>query len=170
VASEQQEDQIGRADRLMQQCPRRSTTARSRPRSRNFARKGCCPIRCSLASNSSIARIQRPRPGTPSVRSPGERPHLREPLQFLGQHPDRGDPVRAGSARGYRIPCARTDHVRPAHGDLVMTLQQSDLSSRRPSATGPLGRYPTGLSPASPSQLARTHHTPTTADPSAPTP
>ena len=35
--------------------PRKSTTARSRPRSRNFARKGCCPIRCSLASNSSIA-------------------------------------------------------------------------------------------------------------------
>jgi len=29
-----------------------------------------------------------------------------------------------------------------AHGDFVMALRQSDLSFRRPSATGPLGRYP----------------------------
>jgi len=34
--------------------PRCSTIARSRPLSWNFARKGCCPIRSSLAFNSSI--------------------------------------------------------------------------------------------------------------------
>ena len=44
--------------------------------------------------------------------------------------------------RGYRIPCVRTDHLLAAHGDFVMALRQSDLSFRRPSATGPLGRYP----------------------------
>jgi hypothetical protein len=46
------------------------------------------------------------------------------------------------SRRGYRIPCVRTDHLLAAHGDFVMALRQSDLSFRRPPATGPLGRYP----------------------------
>ncbi len=50
----------------------------------------------------------------------------------------RGDESR----RGYRIPSVRTDHLLAAHGDFVIALRQSDLSSRRPSATGPLGRYP----------------------------
>jgi hypothetical protein len=74
------------------------------------------------------------------------------------------------SRRGYRIPCVRTDHLLAAHGDFVMALRQSDLSFRRPPATGPLGRYPgrtlTGKSIAA----SRTHCTPTTANPHAPTP
>src|SRR6195952_3448310 len=50
--------------------------------------------------------------------------------------------VRGGSRRGYRIPLVRSDHLLAAHGDFVMALRQSDLSFRRPPATGPLGRYP----------------------------
>src|SRR6266496_3810688 len=52
----------------------------------------------------------------------------------------------------------RTDHLLVAQGDFVMALRRSGLPSRRPPATGLLGHYPTGLSPASPPPLAG--HTP----------
>ena len=54
------------------------------------------------------------------------------------------DPALAGMVHD---PCAgflivRTHHLLAAHGDFVMTLQQSDLSFHRPPATGLLGHYP----------------------------
>ena len=36
----------------------------------------------------------------------------------------------------------RTDHLLATRGDFVMALRQSDLSFRRPPATGLLGHYP----------------------------
>jgi hypothetical protein len=62
-----------------------------------------------------------------------------------------------GSRRGYRIPLVRTDHLLAAHGDFVRALRQSDLSFRRPPATGPLGRYPGRTLTGKPIAASRTH-------------
>ena len=79
------------------------------------------------------------------------------------RHPHVSRWCGVGSRRGYRIPCVRTDHLLAAHGDFVMALRQSGLPSRRPPATGPLGRYPgrtfTGKSIAACQDTPHTHPT-----------
>ena len=75
------------------------------------------------------------------------------------RHPHGSPLTRGFVTTRIQDPLVRTDHLLAAQGDFVMALRQSGLPFRRPSATGPLGRYPDRTPTGKPTTASRTHTT-----------